>query len=526
MVIEARRGEPTPPIPFGAPDRPSPPSGTLGWHLESAPVHVPENVVSRLAGASPIVTEPEALDEAGRDWWPLTLGWAIAGELPARPALVARPTSASEVAAVLRICNEAGIPVTPAAGRSGVCGASIPVFGGVALDLTGLAGIVEVDDESLLVRVLPGTFGDVFEDELRAEHHLTLGHWPQSMQLSTVGGWLACRSAGQYSTRYGKIEDMVTGLEVVLADGTLVSTGGRAPRAAVGPDLTALFVGSEGTLGVITEATLRARPVPRVDQRAAWGFDSFQDGLDACRRILRRGATPAVLRLYDHTETARTFKVDTNALIVLDEGDYATVETTMTAVNAECAKTRGVARLEPGLVAHWLEHRNDVSALPALVSRGIVLDTIEVAARWSVLGRLYEQAVERLMGIDGMMAASAHQSHAYGDGACLYFTWAMRMPDGTAIGGGEQEEAYRRAWDVVTAVTLDHGGALSHHHGVGLNRSRFVPKALGDGATGVLHRVKAALDPNGILNPGKFGFPSAWGPGPSPWAPTTARGGA
>ena len=147
----------------------------------------------------------------------------------------------------------------------------------------GLAGIVDVDAVSLVADVRAGTFGDVLEDELRAAHHVTVGHWPQSVALSTVGGWLACRGAGQYSTRYGKIEDIVEGLDVVLADGTVVHTGG-VPRAAAGPDLTQLFVGSEGTLGVITGARLRVHPTPPAERRAAYGFSSFADGLDACRR--------------------------------------------------------------------------------------------------------------------------------------------------------------------------------------------------------------------------------------------------
>ena len=351
--MEARRGAPTPPIDF-------PPGAQLTRRLSGAAIDVPDDVVARLAGACEVVTDPAALDESGRDWWPLALGWALAGQVPSLPALIARPASAASVAAVLAICNEARIPVTTIAGRSGVCGASIPVFGGVALDMTAMTGIVDVDDASLLVRVLPGMFGDVFEESLRGAHRLTLGHWPQSMQLSTVGGWLACRSAGQYSTRYGKIEDMVAGLEVVLADGTAVKTGGRGPRSAVGPDLTQLFVGSEGTLGVITGATLRVHPVARAERRAAWSFESFADGLDACRRMLRRGATPAVLRLYDATESVRTFSADTNALIVLDEADPPIVDATMAIVGAECAATPGVARLEEHLVTRWLEHRNDV----------------------------------------------------------------------------------------------------------------------------------------------------------------------
>lgn len=475
-------------------------------------------LIARLEAVTTILRGADDLDEAGRDWWPLTLGWSLAGEVPARPGVIARPADATQVADVARICNEAQVPLTPAAGRSGVCGASIPVFGGVALDMTAMAGIVDVDDESLLVSVLPGTFGDVCEDELRTSHHLTLGHWPQSMQLSTVGGWLACRSAGQYSTRYGKIEEMVVGLDVILADGTALTTGGVAPHRAVGPDLTGLFVGSEGTLGVITRATLRAHPQPPASRRCAWGFSSFSDGLDACRRILRRGATPAVLRLYDRTETVRTFKEETNALVVFDEGDPGLVDFTIGVVNDECRPT--ALSLDESHVSRWFEHRNNVSALPSLVAGGIVLDTIEVAARWSVLARLYDEAVGALMAIDGMMAASAHQSHAYGDGACLYFTWAARMPEDTPIGGLAQEELYRRAWNAVTDATLDAGGALSHHHGIGLNRSRFVPAALGDGGMTVLRGLKAALDPNGILNPGKLGLTSPWGPAPGAWAPS------
>ncbi len=507
MPIEVRRGEPTPPIAFGTARE-----GSRPRRLSGDAAEIPAGLVERLRSACPLVEAAEDLDEAGRDWWPLALTWAVAGEVPARPAAIARPGSAAEVAAVLRICNEARVPVTPAGGRSGVCGASIPVHGGVALDLTAMSGITAVDGTSLLIDVLPGTFGDVLEDELRETWGLTLGHWPQSIQLSTVGGWVACRSAGQYSTRYGKIEDMVAGLDVVLADGTALRTGGRAPRTATGPDLTQIFVGSEGTLGVVTSATLRVWPTPRGDQRSAWGFASFADGLDACRRILRRGVTPAVLRLYDVVESTRTFSLDTNALIVLDEGDPEDVTTTMQIVAAECAATPAAVRLEDTLVGHWLEHRNDVSSLPALVTGGIVLDTVEVAARWSTLAQLYLEALAALRPLEGMLAASAHQSHAYPDGACLYFTWAGRLPAGASPGGPEADEVYRRAWDAVTGVTLRLGGALSHHHGVGLNRGRYMAEALGAGATGVLRDIKAALDPRGILNPGKLGLPSPWGP--------------
>ncbi len=291
----------------------------------------------------------EARTEAGRDWWPLAIRWATRGAVPARPSVVARPGDTAQVAAVLAACHEARVPVTAMAGRSGVCGASVPVFGGVALDMCAVNGIVDIDSPSLLAEVLPGTFGPDLEAGLRAEG-VTLGHWPQSMDLSTVGGWLACRGAGQYSTRYGKIEDMVVGLEVVLADGRVVRTGGTGPRAATGPDLTQMFVGSEGVLGVITSCLLRLHPLATAERRRAYGFASFAEGLEACRLILRRGATPAVLRLYDHAESARNFDVaDHCVLVVLDEADPGLLDATMAVVEAECARGSGhPARRRPG----------------------------------------------------------------------------------------------------------------------------------------------------------------------------------
>ena len=385
--------------------------------------------------------------EAARDWWPLAIGWAAAGRVPARPALVARPTDTDQVSAVLALCHHAHVPVTAAGGRSGVCGASVPLFGGVALDLCGLAGFGEVDADSLVADIRAGTFGPDVEQGLRADHGLTLGHWPQSMDLSTVGGWLACRGAGQYSNRYGKIEDMVLGLEVVLSDGRVIRTGGNAPRAATGPDLTQLFVGSEGTLGVITEGRFRVHPVPTGEGRRAFGFAGFADGLDACRRILRRGATPAVLRLYDRTESARSFDLpDTNVLIVLDEADPGLVDATLAVVDDECGHAD---RLDTGLVGRWLEHRNDVSALAPLWRSGIVVDTVEVAARWRALPGLYHSVLEALEGMEETVVASSHQSHAYTDGACLYFTFAGRPP--TAEGEEAGDAEHRRGWGATTA---------------------------------------------------------------------------
>ncbi len=500
-----------------APGTPTPPIALAGDAAEATArlggaVELPDGFVERLAGVcAEVTTDPATTAEASRDWWPLAMVWATENQVAARAAVVARPGSTEEVAAVVAACHEAKVPLTTAGGRSGVCGASVPVFGGVVLDTTALSGIRDVDDSSLVVDVAPGTFGDLFEEELQATHGLTVGHWPQSMALATVGGWVACRGAGQYSTRYGKIEDIVHGLDVVLADGRTITTGGQ-PRQAAGPDLTQLFVGSEGTLGVITGVRLKAHPLAPHVAKAAYGFATFDAALDAMRRILRRGATPAVLRLYDDIESNRNHGTEgTHDLLVLDEGDEALVEAGMKVVDEECAADS--VPIDVGLVDHWLGKRNDVAALEALISRGYVVDTMEITGRWADLPRIYAAATEAIRGVEGTLVASAHQSHSYLDGGCLYFTFAANPGDGASL---EARTAYyRAAWDAGTSAVLANGGSLSHHHGVGLNRARFVREALGP-AFDVLAATKAALDPHGILNPGKLGLPSPFG-SPADW---------
>ncbi|MEY2463294.1 MAG: alkyldihydroxyacetonephosphate synthase [Acidimicrobiaceae bacterium] len=498
MTLTPVPGSPTPPIELAGG------AAAVRSRLGATRVDVPDAVIERLRGVcSTVTTEPATLAEASRDWWPLAMTWALDGQVASLASVVATPTDAGEVAAVLAACNDARIPVTAAAGRSGVCGASVPVHGGVVLDLTALSGIVDVDDTSLTLDVRAGTFGNVLEDELRATYAKTLGHWPQSIDLSTVGGWLACRSAGQYSNRYGKIEDMVVGLDVVLADGRQITTGG-APRQAVGPDLNQVFVGCEGTLGVITGARLQLHDAPAHDAKSAWGFPSFGAALDAMRRTMRRGATPAVLRLYDPTEADRSYQTgDLAVVLARDEGDPSVVDTTMAIVAEECRRAGGEP-LDGALVDKWMAHRNDVSALEALISKGYVVDTMEVAGLWTQLPAIYDAAIAALLGVEGTMAASAHQSHSYVDGGCLYFTFAGKPdPD-------DRDRYYRALWDAGQRAVLANGGALSHHHGVGLNRSRFVREALGP-AFDVLLAMKGALDPNGILNPGKLGLPSPFG---------------
>ncbi|HQU00033.1 MAG TPA: FAD-binding oxidoreductase [Acidimicrobiales bacterium] len=438
--------------------------------------------------------DARARADHARDWWPLSIPLTRRGDVRAWPGAVVHATSTDDVTATLALAQRLGRSVTVQGGRSGVLGGATALEGGIALDLTAMNQVLEIDEVAGTVRVQAGCFGPDLERAL-GKVGLTVGHFPQSFELATVGGWLACRGAGQYSNRYGKIEDLVRGLRVVLADGTDVSLGGRGPRAATGPDLVQLFVGSEGTLGVITEATLLARRRAPNERRAAYAFTSMYDGLEACRRILQRDAHPAVLRLYDAVESRRHFEDERCVLIVLDEGDPLFVDATMSIVAHEC---RDATALAPALVEHWLEHRNDVGALAPLWEQGMVVDTIEVAAAWTVLSALCDRVLATLRAMPDMLVASVHQSHAYLDGACLYFTFAGRP-------ASDVEAFYRGAWDATIRAVLEHGGTLSHHHGVGRNRARFMPDALGS-AFPLLVTLKTMLDPHDVLNPGVLGL--------------------
>lgn len=502
---------PTPPIPFG--------DGTTihsRWPTEAPSDE--SQLIADLAKVCQVSTEPLDLAEHARDWWPLAMRWALQSQVPRLPLVVVRPHDVDEVGRIVRICAAHDAPITVTAGRSGVSGASVPQFGGVVLDMTTMNGVVSIDRESGIVEVLPGTFGPDLERSLAA-HHLTVGHFPQSFDISTVGGWVACLGAGQFSTRYGKIDDMVVGLEVVRADGTIIRTG-NAPAASHGPDVTSLFVGSEGTLGIVTRVWLRAHEVATTRGKAAYEFSDFGDGIRAMRDSIRAHATPAVFRLYDPIESQRSHGGDGTKciLIVLDDGDSEIVEATLAVVD-RYSHEHGATAVTPERVDHWLEHRNNTNGLQALTEKGFVIDTMEVSAPWSKLLEVRDAVAAAVRDVAGFRSVSAHVSHSYLDGACVYFT-LVAQPSSREINDettSEHERLYIAMWNTAQRAALAAGGNLAHHHGVGLNRARFMREAMGE-AFDVLVALKQALDPNDIFNPGKLGLPSRRGN--PPWQAT------
>lgn len=472
-----------------------------GAYFQKDVAVVPATVVADLeAVADQVITDTASVVAGTRDWWAGSMIGETAG-IPATPsAVIVKVSTTEQVQAVLRLSDAHDLPVTVSAGRSNVTGAALPVRGGIVLHVCELNRFVSFDEASQIVEVEAGMFGDVFEEMIQAKFGMTMGHWPSSYGISTVGGWVACRGAGQLSTRYGKIEDMVYGMDVVLADGSLITVG-ESTRAAVGPDLQQLIIGSEGTLGVITTIRFKLHRLPSHGRATAYGFPTLAAGLEACRQIMQQGANPAALRLYDNLESGVQFDLpEQNVLLVADEGTLEIVDAGLEISERICAET-GVKLDDAVIFERWLDTRylTGKSAEGFKRSPGFVADTLEMIGRWRDLPAIYDEVVAAINAVPGTLAGSAHQSHAYVDGACLYFS----LRGDVAV--DQRAEWYRAAWDAANAVILKHKATLSHHHGVGLLRAPYMAASLGAGFQ-VLRAVKAALDPKNLLNPGKLGL--------------------
>ncbi|RME73939.1 MAG: FAD-binding oxidoreductase, partial [Planctomycetota bacterium] len=236
-----------------------------------------------------------------RDMWPKALLWQRKGDYPFHPDLVVWPENEDEVCKILEFCHSHEIPIVPWGGGSGVCGGAIPVRGGLVMDLKRMNKILHIDRKSLLVRSQTGIMGEILERSLNQEG-LTLGHFPSSIYCSTLGGWLATRAAGQLSSLYGKIEDMVSSLRIALPSGRILETP-SGPKSSTGPDFNQLFLGTEGTLGIFTQAELKVHPLPEHRAFLSGTFSNLENGLEGIRLLMQNGLRPAALRLYDGLDT-------------------------------------------------------------------------------------------------------------------------------------------------------------------------------------------------------------------------------
>ena len=540
--------------------------------------------LAKIVGSERVSLRDDDLDAYSRDMWPRLL-FAVRARAanPHRPHAVVWPTSEREVAQVVKLARRQGVPIIPYGGGSGVCGGAVPLFGGITIDLKRLDQVRSVSRSEMVCDVQAGINGERFERELERRGY-TLGHFPSSIYCSTVGGWLACRAAGQMSTKYGKIEDRVAGLTAVTGTGEIIKTDELA-RASRGPNWTQLIVGSEGTLAIITSARLRVAPAPALRMFRGYEFDDISAGVEAIRRVMQRGLRPAVVRLYDETDTffhnVSVFGSQSGASDDIDRDRFAPspgdgegalpelpkpgeeddgkisrwlrsarrpggvgqmirreligaalgrpkllnalidsvnervarpgcrmivglegsrirteVEARLTFTEIERAGGRDLGE-DPGL--EWFENRYAVSyGMSKVFRQGAFVDTMEVAATWDRLMDLY-RAVRAA--IAEHAAVMAHFSHAYPDGCSIYFTFAGHGSSRT-----ESERIYDAIWDAGMRATSRVGGTISHHHGIGMLKAPYMQGEHRE-ASRIFAAIKATLDPDNILNPGKLGLP-------------------
>ncbi len=423
------------------------------------------------------------------------------GEEPKQPLCVVRPRSTDQVRALVEWANKTKIPLVPYGGGSGVVGA-IAGGGAVVVELRAMDQILDFDEKSRLVRVQPGMLGPDLDKALRAWGYM-LGHEPQSVRISTVGGWVATRAAGQLSARYGGIEDVLIAIEAVLPTGAVVRSK-LTPRRAAGPDVAALLVGSEGALGIVTEATLRVSPIPSESADRCVRFEHMTDGVKACRLIAQSDLRPTLVRLYDHDDSTiflRHHPDETPGPLLLLSFDGPGCANRAD----DAVELSGGTAGTDDLVTHWWEHRNDAVDEYRKLLRGEgllgpygVVDTVEVSGTWSVLRDLYHSMKKSLDSTADLVGC--HLSHVYESGACLYFTLASAAPDEATAAS-----THERWWDAAMRACLDAGGSISHHHGIGRVKAPWLNEELG-GFRDTLVAIKKAMDPNGIMNPGVLGL--------------------
>ncbi len=429
------------------------------------------------------------------------------GELTGAPDLVVFPGSHEEVLAVLGSCSARGIAVVPFGGGSSVVGGLEPdadaFIGVVALDLRRMNALVELDEVSRLAVFEAGLRGPQAE-ALVASRGFTVGHFPQSFQYATVGGFAAARSSGQASAGYGRFDEMVATVRLATPVGTVAL--GRAPKSAAGPDLRQLVLGSEGTLGVITSVGVKVHPRPEDRAYEGWRLPSFRVGVEVFRRLAQDGPVPTVLRLSDEVETALNL-ARPDALGSGGAGSLAIVGYEGSAADVR-ARREGATRvlreagaqLDADAGPAWNRGRYQGPYLrDALLDAGALVETLETVTFWSGLPRLYEAVGtalrESLVAQGTPPVVLCHVSHVYPTGASLYFTVGCAAAEDPVA---QWRDAKAAASDAILAA----GGSISHHHGVGVDHRPWYAKEVGDLAIDVLRAVKARLDPAGIMNPG------------------------
>ena len=424
-----------------------------------------------------------------------------------KPDFIVFPESAAEIARIHKLAARHGIAVIPYGGGTGSQGGVVPLYGGIIIDMKKMDQIVKIDEASLTVTAQPGINGQILEWSLNKKG-FTLAHYPASEYGATLGGYVAARGSGTLSTKYGKAEDMVVSMEVVLASGEIIRTL-PVPNHACGPGLLQLFVGSEGTLGTITEITMRLDPIPEVRRFNSYIFEDVRQGLEAGRRIMTQRLHPCVIRLYDSSSSERVVKrvldldVKGAFMVVGSDGDQRFVDLEMEIIHEICTELKG-KELGPEPGVHWWKHRYDFYFPPHSLMLPEMFGTVETTSTYDKIYNIFKAKQQVITedfkewGTDYM----AHFSH--------WFPWGVMVYDRFLIAKPPQDpqealQLHTQIWGKAARASLEHGGVLNDHHGIGFKLGWLMEEQYG-AAWPTMQGIKDALDPAGIMNPGKLGF--------------------
>jgi len=470
----------------------------------------PEMIRSELAevvGEAYISTRESDKLVYSTDWSWMPQMWLDRGQPLSTPDYIVHPGSAEEISEILKIANNYHIPVIPYGGGSGTQGGALPTYGGIIVDTKRLNKIIEIDEKSLTVTAEAGIIGTQLEWALN-EKGLTLPHYAASSNCATLGGYLAPRGTGTISTKYGKAEDMVLSMEVVLPNGDIIRTP-PVPQHASGPDFFRLFLGAEGTFGIITEATMQVDYLPETRLLRALLFDDLSKAIEAGRLMMTRRLNPLVIRLYDPNSTVTQirkilgYELEGAYTVLGFDGD-ADLAALQEKKALEVCRELGAHDLgrEPG--EKWWNHRYDFYYPPQSLKLPWMYGTTETITTYDKIENLYwavKTAVESNYA-DWNVSFIGHFSHWFHWGVMLYSRFIIEAPPEDAQ---EALRLHNRVWNTAMTAVLENGGMINEHHGVGLKLARYMRRQYGP-AWSYLQTLKKATDPNGIMNPGKVGF--------------------
>jgi alkyldihydroxyacetonephosphate synthase len=466
--------------------------------------------LAAVVGAEGVTTGEQARrDFTGDQSW-VSIVSAAAGQSLSRQDVIVKAQSTEQVSEILKIANEVGVAVTPLGGGSGVQGAANADRGGILLDLRGMDRVRSVDERSLTATVECGVICAEFEAKLNADG-LRFTHYPASAEWASIGGCVTARGSGVLSSKYGKIEDHVLSLEIVLPTGEIVHTP-SVPRHAAGPEIAQLMVGSEGTLGVVTAVTVQLRRLPAKQVFLCFAFDRLEDGVAAGREVMLSGLRPAVMRLYDeHSATGSLEKVvaaglDGPTFVLMCDGEVPDVVDAEAIAVASVMKNHGGRDLGKEIGEVWWEKRYAFYHAPHAPELPAMWATLDVVADFSHIEDVYSKvtdAIRTAAGPDVNLSLGTHFSHWYPWGSMIYARFKIspapeKLEDALAL----HDKIIREG----THAALAAGAVLNDHHGVGMRLAPYMRDQFGDAGMTMLTRIKQGLDPNGILAPGKLGL--------------------